>query len=99
MRDQHDGAIAAVVAKAVVDVLELVHIDHQQRVYPAISVARSMLALPYLVEHAQIEQAGQRVGLRQVLNVSRASVMSADKVVVRYATSRKGANSPVARLA
>ena len=55
-------------AVLIVDGLELVHIDHQQRVHAAGRIACAVFPLPNLIEHAQVEQAGERIGLRQILD-------------------------------
>ncbi len=68
LRHQCDGAVPRFVAEGIIDVLELVHVDHQHRVHAAVALGGAVFALPHFIEHAQIVETRQRVGLRQILD-------------------------------
>ena len=60
-RDTHDQLIAGVVAETVVDVLEMVQVDHQQRACRGVPANSRHVGAECLVESTAIEQTSQRV--------------------------------------
>ena len=61
--------VADVVAVAVVDRLEAVHVDHQQRALRILPVRLGHFPLGVVDERARVGQAGQRVGQRVGANL------------------------------
>ena len=67
-RDEHQRLVAAVVAEAVVDVLEMVDVDDEQRpLGRRLALLHALeIALHHGVEGAPVEQRGERIGGRHV---------------------------------
>jgi hypothetical protein len=65
--DHRDGAIAHLVPIAVVDPLEVVHVQHHRAQRVAVAVGALQLVLESLGESAVVGQPGERVGLGALL--------------------------------
>ena len=69
-RQPGDQLVADGVAERVVDVLEAVEVEHQDRAAMAVALGRSQRAVELLLEAAAVEQPGQRVVVGEVLQLA-----------------------------
>ena len=99
LRDELDGAAAGFVAVSVVDVLQVLDVDHQDRVGAIGAARRLVLLFGEPRERAHVVERRELVAIRQRANAALSLLMFSTSNVVENATSTNGASTPTAAIA